>query len=296
VHGANDTVFGRLVDLAIDPASPSTYIGCPGPEQLGRTFGGQFLAQGLAAAYRTVEAERRVHSLHAYFVRAGAIDQPTGYQVDVIRDGRSFAARAVTGSQGGRELFRMMASFHTPEDGFDYQPDRRYPVETVPRPDEVQVTYDDVSRQHPDTGSGPWDGERRPMDIRYINPPAGAEGVPVTEPQLMWLRIAGSVPPEPAANDAGLAYLADSTLVDHVMLPHGYRWQDARLTGTSLDHAKWFHRPVCADPWLLYDQRVEHTGGARGLATGRFYSGEGELLATCSQEGLMRWEPDPAGR
>jgi acyl-CoA thioesterase-2 len=132
------------------------------------------------------------------------------------------------------------------------------------------------------------------MDIRYINPPTAPEGVPVIEPQLMWLRITGPVPAGQASHDAGLAYLADSTLVDHVALPHGHRWHDARLTGTSLDHAMWFHRPTQVDRWVLYDQRVEHTGGARGLVTGHFYTTSGELVATCSQEGLMRWTAGPA--
>ena len=127
------------------------------------------------------------------------------------------------------------------------------------------------------------------MDIRYINAPHAPEGEPITEPQLMWMRIRDSIADDRHLHDVGLAYLADATLVDHVMLPHGHRWQDGRLTGASLDHAMWFHRPVRADEWLFYDQRVENTGGARGLASGRFYTSTGQLVATCMQEGLMRW-------
>lgn len=294
MHRDHDSAFARLVELT--PLAAGAWLGGPSPERAGTTFGGQFLAQGLAAAYRSVAADRRVHSLHAYFLRAGDVAEPTTYEVEVVRDGRSFATRAVGGHQRGREVFRMMLSFHVPEEGFDYQPDARYPVESVPAPDEVSVTYNDFTHQHRDIGPDPWEGEGRPMDIRYVNPPVSPEGVPVVEPQLMWLRIVGTVPAGQACHDAGLAYLADSTLVDHVMLPHGYRWQDARLTGTSLDHAMWFHRPVQADSWLLYDQRVQHTGGARGLATGRFYASSGELVATCSQEGLMRWRPSLSSR
>ena len=90
--------------------------------------------------------------------------------------------------------------------------------------------------------------------------------------------------------EAALAYIADATLVDHVLLPHGYRWQDDRLTGASLDHSMWFHQEVLADEWLLYEQRVETTGGSRGLASGRFFDSAGNLVATCMQEGLIRWD------
>jgi acyl-CoA thioesterase-2 len=127
------------------------------------------------------------------------------------------------------------------------------------------------------------------MDIRYINAPLAPEGEPVLEPQLMWLRIPEKLPDDPRIHAAALAYLADSTLVDHVMLPHGLRWQDGRLTGASLDHAMWFHRPARADRWLLYDQQVEATAGARGMTTGRFIDAQGLVVATCGQEGLMRW-------
>ena len=105
----------------------------------------------------------------------------------------------------------------------------------------------------------------------------------------MWVRVPGTLPDVGQVHDAGLVYVSDATLIDHALLPHGYRWFDARLTGASLDHVMWFHRPVRADDWLLYDQRVEWTGAARGLVTGRLYRPDGLLVATCSQEGLIRW-------
>ena len=128
------------------------------------------------------------------------------------------------------------------------------------------------------------------MDIRYVNPPSAPEGVAIVEPQLTWTRVNEKLPAnDHVAHDAGLAYLADATLVDHALLPHGHRWHDGRLTGASLDHAMWFHRPTVADSWLLYEQRVESTSGARGLATGRFYTSDGQLRSSCTQEGLIRW-------
>ncbi len=279
-------VFLDLVDLRPGDASTS-FIGPPAPERGGRVYGGQFLAQAVAAAYGTIADERRIHSLHAYFLRPGDVDEPTRWEVDVVRDGRSFAARAVTGHQHDREAFHLVASFHVPEAGFEYRPGPGYPIGDLPPPDEVEMSYVDFSHQQPGFDPSSWYGQDRPMEIRYINPPP--TGTATVEPQLTWTRLAESLPADPRLHDAGLAYLADATLVDHVVVPHGERWHDPRLTGASLDHAMWFHGPIRADEWLLYDQRVEATGGARGLATGRFYTAAGELVATCGQEGLVRW-------
>lgn len=226
-------------------------------------------------------------------MRGGDVSAETTLTVERIRDGRSFALRSVSAVQDGAELFRVTASFHAKEDGFDYQAGERYPIDRIPPPHEVELTYTDFTFQHPDVESSSWWGHERPIEIRYINPPDALPdaqpGEPVVEPQLTWIRIVGDVGPDRAVNDVGLAYLSDATLVDHVMLPHGHRWQDARLTGTSLDHAMWFHRPALADRWLLFEQQVESTSGARGLTTGRLYDLDGALVATCGQEGLMRW-------
>jgi acyl-CoA thioesterase-2 len=298
-----ESAFGGLIDLTPSGASTAgpCFVGSPAPERFGRTYGGQFLAQALAAAQRTVEPGRRVHSLHAYFLKVGAVDAATTYEVASIRSGRSFASCEVSARQdggdqsggsiiaGGDEVFRMLVSFHTPEDGLAYQPEGRYPMETVPPPQAATIDYPAFAAQHPDFDLGGWDGANRPMEVRYLDAPAPDDTDPHTEPQLMWLRVTGGVPDNDAAHAAGLAYLADATLVDNVLLPHGLRWQDARLTGASLDHAMWFHQPARVDEWLLYDQRVETTGGARGLATGRFYDRRGVLVATCVQEGLIRW-------
>ena len=285
--------FLDLIDLA--PADgPDSFVGSIGPERHGRTYGGQFLAQALAAGQRTVGTERRVHSVHAYFLRSGDVAEVTHYAVERVRDGRSFAVRSVTAWQGfgdhQREMFRMMASFHTPEPGLEFQPGDRYPVDTVAPPESAPLDYPGFAALHPDFGIEPWDGASRPMEVAYLDPPPQPGGPPLVEPQLMWVRISAPMGADQAAHDAGLAYLADSTLIDQVLLPHGVRWQDRRLTGASLDHAMWFHHPARADEWLLFDQRVESTSGARGLATGRFYSAEGILVATSTQEGLIRWD------
>ena len=270
--------------LTLTPCGEDRFTAPPSPDKGERMFGGQFLAQGLAAAQATVAAERRVHSLHGYFLRPGDVHEPVRLTVQRVRDGRSFSAREVIAAQHGKERFRLLASFQMPEETPVYV---GASMPAVPPPDSVTTTYDDFTLAQ--TGAAAWSGSARPMDIRYINPPDAPHGVPVTETQLMWMRIGQPLGDDAAEHAAALAYLSDSTLVDHVPLPLGLRWQDAGFGGTSLDHAMWYHREARADEWLLFAQTVEATGGGRGLASGRFYSREGNLVATCVQEGLMRW-------
>lgn len=287
------STFLELIDLT-SGSGRDRFTGPPSPERGGRTYGGQFLAQAITAAYRTVDDDRLVHSLHSLFLRAGDVDRPTSWEVERVRDGRSFAVRQVTGHQEGREAFRVLVSLHVPEDGLDFRPDPDFSMAELPRPEDVTMSYVEFCRAHPDVELADWHGQDRPMDILYIDAPDPASGPPTDRPQRTWMRLTGSLPSDPRVHHAGLAYLADATLIDHVMLPHGHRWHDARLTGVSLDHAMWFYDlpTTRTDQWLLYDQRVEVTGGARGLATGRFYTETGVLVSTCTQEGLMRWSGD----
>ena len=289
-----DTTFVDLIELENDGAG--RWVGPPGPEPSGRTYGGQFMAQGLAAAYLTVTDDRWIHSLQATFLSAGDVNESTVYQVETMRDGRSFSTRSVGAFQKGIELFRMVTSFHVPEEGFDYQTE-------IPRLSDHHgpatsgsVGYTDYTTSHPDTElHDEWPGSRRPIEISYLNPPphpveTGHTALePVTEAQVMWQKISGDLPQDPTVHNLGLAYMSDSTLVDHVTLPHGYRWQDNRLTGTTLGHSMWFHHPTRIDQWVFYDQKVEATSGGRGLVSGKIYDKAGLLVASCVQEGLMRW-------
>lgn len=254
------------------------------PDEGDTLFGGQFIAQCLAAADTTISGGKQVNSLHAYFLRPGDSDLPVAISVDRVRDGRSFSWRQTVARQSGKELFQMLASYQVPVESPEYARPRA-PV--APPPEDVPFTYGQFTMD--ETGEDTWHGMNRPMDIRYVNPPGAPRGEPVTESQLMWMRITERLPDTPAIHHAGLAYLSDATVVDHVMLPHGRRWQDAGFAGTSLDHALWFHRFARADEWLLFEQIVESTGGGRGLARGYFYDRGGLLIATCMQEGLMRW-------
>ena len=275
-------MFADLITL--DVHENGHFTAPPALEKGERVFGGQFLAQCLAAAQQTVDADRVVHSLHGYFLRPGDVDLEVALEVSIIRDGRSFSWREVTAAQRDRELFRLLASFQVPDTTPEYT---RLAMPSVPAPEAVPYTYDEFSSAQ--TGTDVHSNAFRSIDIRYVNPPLGPRGEPVTETQLMWMRISEPLPDAADIHQAGIAYLSDSTLVDPILLPHGMRWQDADFEGTSLDHAMWFHRDARADRWLLFVLDVEATGGGRGLASGRIYTQGGELVATCLQEGLMRW-------
>ena len=279
---AKARMFVDLVTLA--PVGNGRFTAPAALEKGERMFGGQFLAQCLAAAQQSVDADRAVHSLHGYFLRPGDVDLPVAVAVSHIRDGRSFSWREVTAEQRGRELFRLLASFQVPDRSPEYT---RPAMPSVPAPETVSYTYDEFSSVQ--TGREVLSNAHRAIDIRYINPPLGRHGEPVTETQLMWMRLNESLPDAPHVHRAGVAYLSDTTLVDPIVLPFGLRWQDANFDGTSLDHAMWFHRDARADHWLLFVLDVEATGGGRGLASGRIYTRDGKLVATCLQEGLMRW-------
>ncbi len=264
------------------------FVGPMSPDQGLRTYGGQVLAQSLAAAQRTVSGDRSIHSTHSYFLGAGRAAAPTELKVDRLRDGRSFSQRQVVALQGSREVMRSLVSFHVPEAGLEWQESTA--LQAAPPTSELPYTdYCDVIESVLPAAERPWTGRGRPMDVRFVNPPAAPEGGPETEPRVMWMRVHGPLGDDRALHDAGIAYLADLGMNPVILLPHGHSWRDDRITEASLDHAMWFHRPARADEWLYYDQRAEATSGGRGLARGRFYDRDGRLVATCVQEGLMRW-------
>jgi acyl-CoA thioesterase-2 len=242
------------------------------PEQSrARVFGGQVTGQALVAAGRTVPGDRRVHSLHAYFVRGGDPSVPIVYEVDHTRDGRSFATRRVLAIQHGKTIFALSASFQVPEPGLEHQD----PMPPVPEPEALPT----CSAGHE---------VARPIAVRYVDepcrscPPRGAE----THNQV-WMRADGSLPDDALVHVCVLTYASDLTLLDSVLAPHGVYWGTDRVLGARLDHALWFHRPFRADEWLLYDCVSPTASGARGMATGRFFSSDGGCVATVMQEGVV---------
>lgn len=264
--------FLGLLDLA--EVGPDTYRGDHLPGWEGRrVFGGQVAAQALRAALATVPADRPVHSLHAYFILPGSRTEPIDYRVDRVRDGRSFRTRHVAACQGDHVIFEMLSSFHRHEDGPDYQ----VPTPPAPPPDDA-------------TGDVPFGGRLRrvlPFDIRELGPtPPGEGGWPST--RRAWMRASEPLPEDPGLHACILAFVSDMGMVFAARAPVEAGGWD-RIMGASVDHAMWFHRPVRADEWFLYDQRAVSNAGARGLAHGTMHTEDGALGATIAQEALLRF-------
>lgn len=257
------------------------------PDKGLRMFGGQFLAQAIEAGTRTVDSDRSIHSLHAYFLRPGDTNLSVRYEVERMRDGRSFSHRRIVATQEGKEMFSMFASWSIPQYCPAYTGRIMPQVRTASKTEYsyLQFCRDQMpDREYENTI------QKRPMDILYINPPQDRSKRAEIEDQLMWMRINVPISEQTSSHQAALAYLSDSTLIDHILIPHGKRWQDPDFEGTSLDHAMWFHGSCNATQWHLFEQSVVWTGDGRGLATGQIYSESGQLVATCAQEGLMRFD------
>ncbi len=250
-----------------------------------RVFGGQVAAQSLTAAGRTVPADRRVHSLHGYFMRAGDSRAPIVYEVDRTRDGRSFSTRRVTAIQHGQPIFAMSASFQIDEPGVDHA----LPMPPAPRP-ETLAGYAEQLAPYRDQ-IVVWATLPRPFEVRYATDTpwaARARGPQPGEATKVWFRADGALPPDPLLHVCLLAYMSDLTLLDSALISHGIAAGIDRIQLASLDHAMWFHRPITMDDWVLYQTSSPSASGARGLCTGHFFSADGQMLATVVQEGLMR--------
>jgi acyl-CoA thioesterase-2 len=250
-----------------------------------RVFGGQVAAQALVAAGRTVDPGRMVHSLHGYFVRPGDPSVPITYQVENIRDGRSFSVRRSVASQHDQTIFFMSASFHRHEEGLDHQ--MPVPPE-VPQPEDVPTMAERLSR-YPER-LGIWAVIPRPIDVRYVGEPGWVRpgDRPAENRQRVWMRVDGKLPDDPLLHACLLTYASDLTLLDSVLSAHGEVWGPGGFEGASLDHALWLHRPFRADEWFLYDCWSPAASGGRGLATGQMFGRDGRLIASATQEGLLR--------
>ncbi|TNC29001.1 acyl-CoA thioesterase [Amycolatopsis alkalitolerans] len=277
-------VLDHLVDLLdLEKIEENIFRGVSPANSPVRVFGGQVAGQALVAAGRTVPSERKVHSLHAYFIRPGDPSIPIVYEVDRIRDGRSFTTRRVTGVQRGKAIFALSASFQRPEPGLEHADE----MPDVPAP-ETLLTFAERMRDFPDLS-----GTRRrprPIDVRYVNdPPWVTRQTGRAEARnQVWMRADGRLPDEDLLHVCVLTYASDMTLLDSPLARHGIYWELDEVSGASLDHALWFHRPFRADEWFLYDTTSPSASGARSLATGRFFAADGTLIATVVQEGLLR--------
>jgi acyl-CoA thioesterase-2 len=251
-----------------------------------RVFGGQVIAQALMAAQRTVDDERFVHSLHAYFMRPGDPKVPIIYQVDRIRDGSSFATRRIVAIQHGHAIFSMSASFQIDEEGFEHQ------ISMLPVPQPEALMSEEQLREAFLANAPPairkyWENKRA-IEVKPVSLTHYISKEKLEPRQDIWVRAVGSVPDERHYQAAILAYLSDMTLLDTSLYAHGTTIFDPAIQVASLDHAMWFHRPCKLDDWLLYSQDSPSATGARGLTRGSLFTRDGALVASVAQEGLIR--------
>jgi len=269
--------------LDLEPIEVNIFRGTSPDVEAQRVFGGQVAGQALVAAARTVDPGRQVHSLHAYFLRPGDPTVPILYDVDRIRDGRSFTTRRVVAIQHGRAIFNLQASFHVHETGFDHE---------TPMPSDVPdpLSLPDFKERWAPWAEmlGEWYERDRPIDSRNVDWTPLDRQRPLPPRQRVWLRADGVLPDDPVLHACIVTYASDMTLLDTTLLPHAVGAVEKDLVMASLDHAMWFHRPFRADEWLLYDQDSPSAYGARGTARGSFFTSEGDLAVTVVQEGLIR--------
>ena len=288
---ASTAIQDVVAILDLEPLEVNLFRGRSPQSRWQRVFGGQVIGQALVAACRTVDdvATRPPHSLHAYFLLGGDPKVPIIYEVDRIRDGRSFTTRRVMAIQHGRAIFSMEVSFHVTEEGWTH----RFAMPDVPRPDQLPNEAEVRDKLLPlmsDAVPRYYERERpielRPVEYgRYLGEKLEGDRFHI------WIRATGRLPDEPAIHQCVLAYASDMTLLDTALIPIGKTVFNEDIMAASLDHALWFHRPFRADEWLLYAQDSPNLGGARGFARGSIFSSDGTLVASVAQEGLLRLTP-----
>lgn len=258
----------------------------PENSQVVRVFGGQVAAQALMAAQQTVPDDRFVHSLHVYFILGGDPSIPIVYDVENVRDGRSFTTRRVAARQHGEIIFYMTASFQVDEPGWEHQD----AMPDVPAPDDCVPLLEIISMRGPDAAEH-WEREWSSFDMRYIGDNRAQDDPQRRlEPavQRLWFRGNGTLPDSRRIHNAAFTYISDLSLLGASLVPHGVYIGSPEVQPASLDHVIWFHRPIQADQWLLYDQSSPSASGARGLSRARVFTQDGTLVASVAQEGLIR--------
>jgi len=280
-----DSLDELIEILDLEEIEVNVFRGRSPNEERIRVFGGQVAGQALVAAGRTV-ADRIVHSLHSYFLRPGDPQVPILYQVDRIRDGKSFTTRRVVAIQHGEAIFHLSASFQTPEQGLVHQ----IPMPAAPPPESLPTFKERAAEivSHAPDEMKRWLLRERPIDVRPVHPSDPLRPEKAEPRQLVWLRADGRLPDPLLLHQCVVAYSSDLTLLDTATLPHAISWFDPRFQMASLDHAMWFHRPFRADEWLLYAQESPSASGARGFATGQIFRRDGTLAVSVVQEGLIR--------
>jgi len=251
-----------------------------------QVFGGQVLGQALTAASRTIEADRVVHSLHAYFLRRGDFNAPIVYEVDRSRDGHSFSNRRVIAIQHGEQIFNMTASFQVVEDGLEHQIEMPKVPAPEELPDMVEVLRSQLDRMPERVRK--FVEAPRPFDFKMVQPVNPLDPRKSPPSRQVWFRSNGAIPDGESLHRVLLAYVSDFYLLDTATLPHGLSFFSSKIIMASIDHAMWFHRPLRVDDWLLYALDSPSASGARGFGRGSVFSRDGRLVASTAQEGLVR--------
>jgi acyl-CoA thioesterase-2 len=269
--------------LEVERIDKYLFIG-QSPKRPSRVFGGQVLAQALNAGIRTVTSERVAHSMHAYFLRPGNPAKQIVYEVDPIRDGRTFTTRRVVAKQDGIPIFNTSVSFQVEEEGFSHQMD----MSEVTPPEELESDHDywqHMAKQHPGDFEAP---KVQPVERKTVYRRDPLNPQPQDPAQHVWTRALGELGDDRTKHLTLLAYISDFALLGAALMPHPYTGMSKGMQMASLDHALWFHRPFRADEYLLYSMDSPSSFGNRGFSRGSFYTRDGVLVASTAQESLLR--------
>lgn len=282
---AADPVAELISLLDLERIEVNLFRGVSPDDGMKRVFGGQVIAQALVAAYRTVD-NRTCHSLHAYFIRPGDPAVPILYEVDRARDGKSFTTRRVVAIQHGEQILNLAASFQIAEAGFTHQsgmPPVKMPADLKSEDELRQMAKDHVPKEFQKQFARPRPIELKPVDPRQFISPQKQEAK-----KQMWLRARGKVGQDVPLQQCLLAYASDMGILDTATKPHGVNWFTGGVQMASLDHAMWFHEPFNIEEWLLYAMDSPSASGARGFNRGEIFTESGKLVASVTQEGLIR--------
>lgn len=276
--------FLALCDvLALEQTDDNTFVGQNLPQLNGRVYGGQVLAQALLAAGATNPAGRLPHSLHGYFLRAGDLDSPIRFEVERLRDGRSFSARRVHAFQGDKAILSMITSAQEDQPGIDQQ----QTMPAAPDPETLDSAIATLGTiEHPVakfwTSTAAFD-VRHVGSSLYLGPDRNGD-----DRQMVWLRARGTLGDDQLMHRAMMIYACDQLMLEPVMRRANLDWRTPGLSLASLDHAMWWHRDARADEWLLYVQSSPSAQGGRGLGSARVFAQDGTLVASIAQEGMIR--------
>ncbi len=280
--GITQLLNSLQLQLTADSGEQASYSGRGSDDSGGRIYGGQVLAQALAAMQNTTDEALLAHSVHAYFLRPGELNTDIEYRVDKLRDGRSFSTRAVTALQNGTVIFTASSSFQRPEQGLEHaidMPATIGPENLVNEQQRIAELFAKRDRSNDYT----W-----PIDIRYVDPPDLEHPSPRPPRQLVWVRARGKLPPAQTVHQQLLAYASDNPILVPAFNPHGLGPLAENVIAATISHSLWLHRPCQVDEWLLFDVSSDITTSGRGMGQARIFNRAGELVASAVQEGLVR--------